>query len=448
MNLSTQQLSLYEFEIFKQFSSHDILPIANQWKDKILSNTSAIDVQITGELRRGKASLSHIDLVVSTDNIPLTINEICGLTGTFTIKTKSRNFLEILVKNKLIILVWLTIPSEFPFAVLFTTGPVTHTDWLDQIAFNQNKRLSFHGCWKNKQSVQIGSEQEIYQFLGLPFITPEIRERNFSQNASFVLSPHNLITHSDIRSDLHVHSNWSDGKNTIEEMICAAIIRGLSSIAITDHSPLVLKPRYTNSKYFLSQHEEIDGLINKYRNQITILKGVEVDILPDGSLDLPEELLRSMDIVIASLHVHLDQKKSILTDRLIRAIENPFVDVIGHPGGRLYPMHDIADLDWERVFQAAAFHQVAMEINSHKAHPLFDDRKVSDAINVGVPICLNSDAHSASMLDQSIFGINIARRAGLDKKQIINTWSPSRLKIWLDRKKSLHRRGKKLISKS
>jgi len=155
-----------------------------------------------------------------------------------------------------------------------------------------------------------------------------------------------------------------------------------------------------------------------------------------------------MDIVIASLHVHLDQKKPVLTDRLIRAIENPFVDVIGHPGGRLYPMHDIADLDWERVFKAAAFHQVAMEINSHKAHPLFDDRKVSDAVKVGVPICLNSDAHSVAMLDQSIFGINIARRAALDKTQIINTWSPSRLKIWLDRKKSLQWRGKELISKS
>jgi DNA polymerase (family X) len=435
MNVKIETNKSFEFELFKQYSSHDILPIAKQWKSMIQEQTSAINVKITGELRRGRSSLSHLDLVVCSDNIPQTISEISMLPGVLSSVKKTSNSLEMRIQNDIPVLVWLAVPSEFATAVLFTTGPISHTDWLNSIAIKNNKHISFQGCWKNRHLVNLETEAEIYRFLGLPYFPPETRETTIPQDEIVNLFFKNLISQKDIRSDLHTHTNWSDGKSAIEEMVKAAIDHNLSTIAITDHSPLVLKPRYPNADYFISQHNEINEIIEIYSHQINILKGVEVDILPDGSLDLPPEILQTMDIVVASLHVQLDQPRSVITNRLIKAIENPFVNIIGHPGGRLYPMHDIADLDWERIYHAAAFHQVALEINSHKAHPLFDDSKVRAAILAGAPICLNSDAHSESMLDQSIFGINIARRAGLEKDQVINTWTSARLLSWLKKKK-------------
>lgn len=433
MNINTKQIPAFEFELFKQFSSHDILPIAEYWKNLILAETSAVRTQITGELRRGKSSLNHIDIVVCSENIPQTNTEISSLPGIESIVNRTNNFLEILIQNDIAILIWLAVPAEFPTALLYTTGPVAHTDWLNAIALQNNKHIAFQGCWESKRLITLETENDVYRFLGLPFFPPEIRELNFDHHEIVDLYFQDLIKREDIRSDLHVHTNWSDGKGTIEEMVAAAIDRDLSVIAITDHSPYVLKPRYENADYFLEQHKRIDETADLYEHKITILKGVEVDILPDGSLDLPVEILQKMDLVVASLHFELDQPRNMITDRLIKAIEHPLVDIIGHPGGRLYPMHDIADLDWERVYHAAAFHRVALEINSHKAHPLFDDQKVRAAIRAGVPICLNSDAHAVSMLDHSIFGINIARRAGLEKDQVINTWSPVRLKNWLNR---------------
>ena len=434
-NFQSHQITNFEFELFKQYCSHDVLPIAQHWKTLIQAQTSAIKVEITGELRRGRSSLGHIDILICTENIPRTISEVVALPGILSIANKTNNSVELRIDNDIPALLWFAIPSEFAPALLFTTGPISHTNWLNSFALQNNKHISFHGCWKNKHLINLKTESEIYRFLGLPFFPPEIRDTIFDQDEIAKLYFKNFITHEDIRSDLHTHTNWSDGKGSIEQMVKAAIDHNLSTIAITDHSPLLLKPRYPNADYFISQHKEIDEIIEKHDQIIKIMKGVEVDILPDGSLDLPVEILQKMDIVVASLHIELDQPRSIITDRLIKAIENPFVDIIGHPGGRLYPLHDIADLDWERIYHAAAFHQVALEINSHKAHPLFNDDRVRSAIKEGVPICLNSDAHAKSMLDQSIFGINIARRAGLEKDQIINTWSSSRLSSWLKRKK-------------
>jgi DNA polymerase (family 10) len=267
--------------------------------------------------------------------------------------------------------------------------------------------------------------------LGLPSIPPELREGENELDSQFIQNSANLIVQSDIRSDLHIHTNFSDGKNSAEEMVCGAFIRNLSCIAFTDHSPSLLYKRYKDDSYFLEQHKEIDRLRKKYGAQITILKGIEADILPNGDVDLTAAMMKKMDIVIASLHVALDQPREEITARLIRAIENPFVDIIGHPGGRLFPLADITDLDWERVFRAAAYKQVALEINSHKSHPLFDDSKVRMAVAMGVKIALNSDSHTSAMLDQSRFGISIARRAGLRSDQVINTWSPNHLQLWL-----------------
>ena len=175
----------------------------------------------------------------------------------------------------------------------------------------------------NGVQVEFDTEASLYASLSLPLLPPELREGKKELDLSYTQFSSHLIVQTDIRSDLHVHSNFSDGKNSIEEMVCGALIRNLSCIAITDHSPSLLYKRYTNDSYFLEQHDVIDQLRKKYGAHITILKGIEADILPNGDVDLSAALAKKMDIVVASLHVELDQPREEITCRLIRAIENP-----------------------------------------------------------------------------------------------------------------------------
>jgi DNA polymerase (family 10) len=179
-------------------------------------------------------------------------------------------------------------------------------------------------------------EEDIYSMLGLPWIPPELRESGIGVENPQALDLQNLIQVSDLLADLHVHSTWSDGKNSIEEMVNAAQERGYTHMAFCDHSPLLMK-KYTDASYFNLEFREIDQIQKKLQDNFMILKGVEVDILPDDSLNLPDEMLKSMDIVVASMHVSLDQPLEEATARLIRAIENPYVNIIGHPGDAFSP---------------------------------------------------------------------------------------------------------------
>jgi DNA polymerase (family X) len=428
----------FQFEIFRKFSSHDAYPIAEKWLGILSSIDDVTQAEITGDLRRGKSTVSSIEIALASQVSESIITSIMGLGGYLEVKEASQEVLRLLLESGIDLIIWFSKPAGFGSLLQFTTGSRSHNELLERRArllceSNQSENLG-----KSSPLVEFESEGSLYASLGLPLIPPELREGEYELETPFDHNSSYLITQSDIKSDLHLHTDFSDGKNSVEEMVCGALKHGLSAIAITDHSPSLLHRRYSNDSYFHKQHEIIDRLRIKYGAHISILKGIEADILPNGEVDLTAALFNKMDIVIASLHVELNQPREEITARLIRAIENPFVDIIGHPGGRLYPMADITDLDWERVFRAAAYNQVALEINSDKSHPLFNDQKVRQAVALGVPIALNSDSHSTAMLNQSRFGISIARRAGLSSDEIINTWTPNHLQLWLNqRRKSI-----------
>lgn len=438
MIFKSGQSTDYKFEIFKKFSSHDAYPEAEKWLGQLRSTDRVIKAEITGDLRRGKSIVGNIEIAAATLDAKAVITSILGMEEYSEVKAASPDSLTLLLTSGIELVIWLTKPERFGSLLQYTTGSPSHNDLLVQKAESLGQQYQDGLLKKNGVCVEFDTEASLYALLSLPLFPPELREGYMDLDLPYTQFSSNLIIQTDIRSDLHIHSNFSDGKNSVEEMICGALIRNLSCIAITDHSPSLLYKRYTNDSYFLEQHNVIDQLRKKYGTHLTILKGIEADILPNGDVDLSTALAKKMDIVVASLHVELDQPREEITCRLIRAIENPYVDIIGHPGGRLFPMADITDLDWERIFRAAAYKQVALEINSHKSHPLFDDEKVRMAASMGVPIALNSDSHSTAMLDQSRFGISIARRAGLNSGQVINTWSPNHLQLWLtNRRKAI-----------
>lgn len=425
----------FQFEIFKKFSSHDAYPEAEKWLGLLRSINEVIKAEITGDLRRGKSIVSSVEIAVASHNAESVITSVLGMDGYSDVGVASQASLSLLLTSGIELVIWFSKPESFGGLLQFSTGSPSHNNHLEQRAEALNMSYQAGKLETNGTLVEFENEVNLYSSLGLPLIPSELREGKNELEISSIQNSSHLITQSDIRSDLHVHTNFSDGKNSIEEMVCGALIRNLTCLAITDHSPSLLYKRYEDDSYFLEQHEVIDQLRKKYGTHITIFKGIEADILPDGEVDLSPAMMKRMDIVVASLHVDLDQPREEITSRLIRAIENPYVDIIGHPGGRLFPLADITDLDWERVFRAASYKQVALEINSHKSHPLFEDEKVRMAVAMGVPIALNSDSHSTVMLDQSRFGISIARRAGLSSEQVINTWSPNHLRLWLKQRR-------------
>jgi DNA polymerase (family 10) len=425
----------YQFEIFKKFSSHDAFPEAEKWLELLRSTEDVIKAEITGDLRRGKPIVDKIEIATATHDAETVITFITGLEGYSEVVKATLDSLILLLVSGVELFIWFSKLESYGSLLQYTTGSQIHNDLLDQKAMSLGLQYQNGMLNKNGKQVAFETEASLYASLNLPLLPPELREGNNELDLSYTQFSSHLIMQTDIHSDLHMHTNFSDGKNSIEEMICGALIRNLSCIAITDHSPSLLYKRYKDDSYFLEQHEVIDQLQKKYGAHITILNGIEADILPNGDVDLSGTLAKKMDIVVASLHVKLDQPREEITSRLIRAIENPFVDIIGHPGGRLFPLADITDLDWERIFRAAAYKQVALEINSHKSHPIFDDERVRMAFAMGVPIALNSDSHSVTMLDQSRYGISIARRAGLSSDQVINTWSPNHLQLWLNNRR-------------
>ena len=435
-------VSNYEFELFKKFSSHDAFPIAEEWLERLKSLPGVADGQISGELRRGKYSIDHLDLVLAVDNPAAAHAVVLDALFPLYVQEDRENCIAVLLPSGIKMVIWLApAGTQYVYQLLLTTGSENHLDKLTSLAAEKGLKLNHSGIFQSNSALAFHQEEDIYNVLGLPWIPPELRESGDLAAQMQTMDLGSLIQRADILSDLHVHSTWSDGKNSIAEMAETAMQLGYTHIAICDHSPHLIK-KYTDASYFMQQADEIDRLQQDLKDGLTILKGVEVDILPDGSLDLPAEMLARMDIVVASMHVALDQPMEQSTARLIRAIENPYVNIIGHPGGRIYPMVDLIDLDWERVCRAAAFNQVALEINSHKSHPIFDDRKVRLAVSLGVEIALDSDSHNTAMMTNSRYGIAIARRAGLKRDQVINTWSLTHLKLWLKRKRDLISKGR------
>ncbi|HEX7975498.1 MAG TPA: PHP domain-containing protein, partial [Anaerolineales bacterium] len=301
-----------------------------------------------------------------------------------------------------------------------------------ELALKKGLSLSDQSFLKPDGSeILCATEEEVYATLGLRWVPPELREDRGEIQASKAGKLPDLVTVDDLRAELHSHSTWSDGKLSIREMAEAARARGRKVLAITDHSGSLGVAGGLSAEGLKKQRLEIDQVQSELGDSIRLLQGSEVEILADGSLDYPDEVLAQLDIVIASLHTGLRQPREQVTQRLINAIRNPNVDIIGHPTGRMIPNREGADLDMEAVFAAAVESGVALEINAHPARLDLDDIHARRALELGIPLSVNTDAHSASDLDLAFFGVATARRGWVGPKAVINTREPQRLLDWL-----------------
>lgn len=310
---------------------------------------------------------------------------------------------------------------DFLAKLLWLTGPPEHLSALSSIARNKGYTLTKAGLFKGSRVVSFQNEEELYGLLGLSFVPPEVRHRNRFLKLAVSQKPIRLVQEEEILGDLHVHTNWSDGVAGIEEMVKKAISLGYSYIAITDHATKVKVINGLDSEKAIRQVEAIKEISKRYPT-IRILSGVEVDILKDGSLCLPEEVLSKLDLVVASIHQDIGDSRGNLIQRLVKAIQNPHVDIIAHPTGRLIGKRPGYSRDFEKIFEAARKHGTILEINSSVDRLDLPEDEAKEAFSAGVKLVISTDAHSPECMEDMRYGVLAsARRAGLPPESIINT---------------------------
>ncbi len=388
--------------------------------------------EAAGSLRRMKATVGDLDLLAAaSDSGPVmaaftSLPQVVRIVGSGEVKSSVE------FTNGLRAQLWVHPPERFGTALQYATGSKDHNVRLRELALKKGLSLSDQAFVRTDGSeILCATEEEVYAQLGLPWIPPELREDRGEVQAALAGKLPRLIQKEDLRAELHSHTKWSDGTKTIKEMAEAARQRGLTVLAITDHSQSLGVASGLTPERLLEQRKEIDAVQAELGDTIRLLQGAEIEIRADGSLDYEDEVLAHLDIAIAALHVSLRQPREKVTQRLLNAIRNPNVDIIAHPTGRLIPEREGADLDMDAVLAAAAETGVALEINAHPARLDLEDIYARRAAGMGIPLAIDTDAHSFSDLDMIHFGIALARRGWIGPQQVINTWEPERLVKWL-----------------
>ncbi len=388
--------------------------------------------EVAGSLRRWRETVGDLDLVAASSDASSVMEDFLSFPQVSRVLGRGETKLSVELFDGLRAQLWVHPPSHFGTALQYATGSQAHNVRLRELAKRNGLSLSEHG-FKKQDGTEITCEEEkeVYRILGLPWIPPELREDRGEVEAALEDRLPKLITLDDLVGELHTHSDWSDGSCTLEEMVKAAQELGLQYLAITDHSQSLGVARGLDADRLRQQREAINEIQDAVGDGIRILQGVEVEILADGRLDYPDEVLSELDLVIAALHSSLRQPREMITTRLIKAIRNPHVDMIAHPTGRLIGSRDPADLDMEAILETAAEHQVVLSINANPERLDLSDLHARRAVELGCLLAINTDAHHPEHYAFKRYGVGVARRAWVEKGSVINCWSYDRVHKWL-----------------
>jgi DNA polymerase (family 10) len=405
--------------------------IAEMLLEELRQIQGVVKTEAAGSLRRKRETIGDLDLVVAANNSTEVMEAFIGLPQIDRVRGRGDTKASVELKDGVQVQIWIHPPERFGSALQYATGSQAHNVRLRELALAGDLSLSEHG-FKRKNGTEIlcADEAEVYETLGIPWIAPEMREDRGEVNLAREGHLPKLIETKDLRGDLQSHSDWSDGAVSLEVMAKAAKKIGHKYIAITDHSVSLGIAQGLSPERLLKQSDAITEARDKIKG-FHILHGVEVEILADGSLDYPDEILAEMDIVVASLHSSLRQPREKITERLLKAIRNPHVDIIGHPTGRLIGKRDAADLNMEIIVRAASEHGVALEINASPDRLDLNDVHARLAVEAGCLFAISTDAHHPDHLGMLPYGVGIARRAWIEPKSVINTWSFKQISKWL-----------------
>lgn len=414
------------------------LPVAEDFLASIQELAFVKKASLAGSIRRMQETVRDIDIIVATTQPEHVAAAIVSLPQVTEIENRGTTKVTVFIDAAwpLQVDVRIVTPEQFATTLHHFTGSKEHNVRIRQIAKEKGWKVSEYGVEREEsgQAATFTSEAEFFHALGLPYIPPELRQGRGETELPPRSIP-KLITEKDIRGDLHTHSQWSDGHHTIRQMAEAAKAKGYEYIAITDHSRSLVIAGGLSIEDLVRQREEIDRL-NRELEGIQILAGVEMDILADGRLDYPDDVLRSLDLVIASVHSSFQQDERTMTKRILEAIENPYVDIIAHPTGRLINRREAYAVDMREIFRRAAETGTALELNASPNRLDLKDVWLKEATETyGITIAVNTDAHHMDQLHFMRYGVGMGRRGWLTPDRVMNTWSWDKLQHWLRTRK-------------
>jgi DNA polymerase (family 10) len=424
---------LKAIEVFKQSAGRFLIDFVEAQAAKLIAYIAGYgkpvgSVEPAGSFRRCKETIGDLDLLVTLTgkhgrkDVDALAKHILNYPENAQTLAHGENKVSFLVGSGLQVDVRLLDPESRGAALLYFTGSKEHNVVLRGRANTMGWTLNEYALTRLKDGRRVAgkTEEEIYAKLKLDFIAPELRENTGEIEAAEKHALPDLITLDDIRGDLQMHTTASDGRNSIEEMAAAARDLGYEYIALTDHSKAVTVANGLDEKRTREQIRKIHAA-NSNDPGIRILAGSEVDILKDGRLDLADEVLAELDVVVASVHSYMNLDRAEMTDRLLSAMDNPYTQILGHPTGRLLLRRESFPYDMEAVLNAAARHGVAVECNASPERLDLKDTYLRMAKDRGVPIVISTDAHTASMLHFMKYGVQMARRGWIGKKDVLNT---------------------------
>jgi DNA polymerase (family 10) len=385
--------------------------------------------EAAGSVRRRAETSKDIDIVVAAEEAEPVMDVFAGADGVEEIVGRGPTKCSVRLAAGPSADLRVVPDRSYPFALMYFTGSKAHNIALRGRAQKLGYRLNEYALLREEHETPLPCEDEaaIYRALGLDYVPPELREDQGEVEAAEGAELPRLVERSDLRGILHVHSNWSDGSATIEEMAEAARGMGMDYLGLCDHSQAAVYANGLDAGRVRAQHEEIDALNRGYDGAFRVLKGIEVDILADGTLDLADEVLETFELVVASVHGRFDLDRGAQTARFLRALENPYVDVLGHVTGRLLLARDGYPMDLARVIDGAAERGVAMELNAHPHRLDLDWPNLRYGLRRDLKTCINPDAHSTEGLDLVRYGVGIARKAWCTPDDVLNTWPLDRL---------------------
>ena len=433
--LKSEESILKGIEFQKKYTGRFLLgyifPIARTIEKRLAGLPAVERVAIAGSYRRWKETVGDLDMLVVSRKPEGVMDYFVKQPEVARVLAKGKTKSAVKLTNGIDVDIRVVEARSYGAALAYFTGSKEHNVAMRIIAQKKGWRLNEYGLFSGQKQIAGKTEEELYKKLGLAYVEPEMRENWGELELAAKGKLPKLINYGDLQGDLQVQSNWSDGKDSIEELAQAAMKIGLKYIAITDHTKRLAMAHGLDGKRLRQQGKEIDRVNKGMKGRITVLKGTECDILKDGSLDLPDEALKELDIVGASIHSYFNLPRREQTERLKKVVENPHVDIILHPTGRLINRREPCDFDIDEVIEMAKKTGTILEIDSFPDRLDLKDEYIKKCVFSGVKISISSDAHHTHHFDYLRLGIAQARRGWATRNDIINAWPLEKMKNFL-----------------
>jgi DNA polymerase (family 10) len=406
------------------------LALARAITDTLRAHGGVKEIEVAGSARRMKETVGDLDILVTSTDPARVISTFVTLPSAQDVLAHGDTKASIRHQEGIQVDLRVVEPQAFGAALQYFTGSKDHNVRVREMASRKGLKVSEYGVFDEKSGKQIAgaTEEEVYRAVGLPWIPPELRENSGEIEAAVAGSLPDLIHVDAIRGDLHAHTDWSDGHHSLEKLVEAAEARGYEYIIVSDHSRSATVAGGLTPDELREQIKKIRALQKKHR--ITILAGSECDILADGRMDFPDDILKELDVVLAAVHSRFKQSRGEMTARIVRALENPYVNILVHPTGRLIGERDPYDVDLEQVFAAAAKHGKAIEVNASWQRLDLKDVHARRAGELGLMLAINTDTHYLENLNGIALGVATARRAWIRPAQVVNTLPLNKLLAW------------------